>query len=82
MTFSFTPHVTHVKKAPAQLLKNCLFVKGQKCAFHMSTILLLSYATNQEGVLTNQEKVIMLRNWPIPTTIKGSKRFLVLTKFC
>lgn len=58
-------HVTHVRQVLSCLLENQLYVKGEKCKFHVPEILFLGYFINQEGMDIEKAKVASLMSWPI-----------------
>lgn len=61
-------HVTHIRQVLSYLLKNQLYIKGEKCEFHVPEILFQGYIISQEDVAT--AKVAAVTEWPIPKTIK------------
>lgn len=58
-----------------------LYVKGNKCKFHVSRISFLGYIKSTESVFTDQDKVTAVTNSPVPTTVKELQRFLGFTNF-
>lgn len=78
---SYPEHVNHVKAVLAKLRENQLFVKGEKCQFHVSTVRFLGYVISTDGVVMEEEKVSVIRNWPKPLKVKELQRFLGFANF-
>lgn len=73
---SYSEHVTNVKQVLERLRKHQLFVKGEKCEFHVTTVKFLGYILSPEGVEMEENKVQAVRNWP-----QGMQRFLGFANF-
>ncbi|KAL0187827.1 hypothetical protein M9458_014926, partial [Cirrhinus mrigala] len=58
-----------------------LFLKGEKCKFHETTVHFLDYVITPEGVQMDQGEVDAVQNWPQPTTVKEMQRFLGFANF-
>ncbi|KAK3536620.1 hypothetical protein QTP86_015420 [Hemibagrus guttatus] len=72
---SFEEHVCHVREVLSCLLKNCLYVKPEKCEFHRHTVTFLGYVISPRGVEMDQSKVQAVTGW-----LEGVRHpFLVLT---
>ncbi|KAK3572801.1 hypothetical protein QTP86_007406 [Hemibagrus guttatus] len=78
---SFEEHVHHVWEVLSRLLKNCLFVKPEKCEYHRHTVTFLGYVISPRGVKMDQSKVQAVTGWPEPTTVKDLQRFLGFANF-
>lgn len=70
-------HVTHVRR----VLENYTFPKAEKCEFHVTTILFFGYFINTVIVLREHDKVTTIREWLIPTIVKGIQKFLGFANF-
>ncbi|XP_060786982.1 alpha-2-macroglobulin-like [Neoarius graeffei] len=82
LIFSKTPskHIQHVRQVLSRLLKNNLFVKTEKCEFHVPKVSFLGYVS--EGrILMDPKKVEAVQDWPVPNTIKETQRFLGFANF-
>lgn len=53
-------HKVHVKLFLAKLLNNHLFIKAEKCEFHVTLISFLEYLISAQGVRIDQDKVLAL----------------------
>lgn len=65
----------------AKLQENYLYVKVEKCKFHMQHTTFLSYAIDPEGVAMDQEKVKAVTMWPTPASIKDIHRCIGFANF-
>ena len=74
-------HVQHVRRVLRRLLENQLYVKAEKCDFHVSTITFLGYIITTNGVTMDPAKVKAVADWPQPTTPKQLQRFLGFANF-
>ena len=83
LIFSKNPseHVQHVRQVLTRLLKNNLFVKAEKCEFHVSKVAFLGYVVSEGRLLMDPKKVEAVRDWPVPKSIKETQRFLGFANF-
>lgn len=72
LIFSHTlcEHISHVRLVLERLLENKLFVKVEKCEFHVSSVNFLGYVIEGGQVKTDPEKIRAVTEWPKPTTLK------------
>ncbi|KAJ7998708.1 hypothetical protein DPEC_G00207680 [Dallia pectoralis] len=73
---SLVEHVCHVKQVLERLQKHQLYVKLEKSEFHVSTISFLGAVLTPEGVKLDDTKILAVRNWPQPKTVKELQRLL------
>ncbi len=78
---SWVEHRQHVAEVLQRLKEHDLFLKAEKCSFHLSSVKFLGYHIDQYGVRMDEGKVTAIRDWPIPTSIKELQRFLGFTNF-
>lgn len=64
-----------------QLLENSLFVKAEKCEFHVSSVAFLGYIIAQGSIQMDPSKVPAVTAWPIPESRKQLQRFLGFANF-
>lgn len=69
-------HVSHVRKVFERLWQNKLYIKREKCKFHVTRITFLEYIINTTGISTDLDKLNAIRDWPTPHTIKELQCFL------
>lgn len=74
-------HIQHVRQVLQRLLKNNLFVKAERCSFHVNTVGFLGYIIESEQVRTDPEKIQAVAEWPRPTSLKTLQRFLGFGNF-
>ena len=63
------------------LEENDLFVKPEKCMFHITEVDFLGMIVGCDRIKMNQEKVRAILEWPEPKTVKGVQSFLRLANF-
>ncbi|KAL0164283.1 hypothetical protein M9458_040036 [Cirrhinus mrigala] len=76
-----TEHVAHVRAVLSRLLETQLYVKAEKCEFHVHQTSFLGYQVSHQGVKMDSTKVQAVTDWPQPTTIKELQRFLGFANF-
>lgn len=50
-------HISHVRQVLQRLLENKLYVKGEKCKFHATSVSFLGYVIESGRVRTDPEKI-------------------------
>ncbi|KAI2648976.1 Transposon Tf2-9 polyprotein [Labeo rohita] len=78
---SETEHITHVHAVLSRLLDNQLYVKAEKCEFHVHQTSFLGYEVSHQGVKMDPTKIQAVTGWPQPSTIKELQRFLGFANF-
>ncbi len=83
LIFSSSPneHVEHVKKVLNRLLENHLYVKPEKCEFHVTQLQFLGFIIMPGHVQMDPRKVQAVTNWPTPSSLKEVQRFLRFANF-
>ncbi|KAK2885164.1 hypothetical protein Q8A73_021638 [Channa argus] len=74
-------HRQHVRLVLQRLLENRLFVKAEKCEFHVSTVSFLGFLIGEGEVKPDPEKTRAVTEWPRPGTRKQLQRFLGFANF-
>ncbi|KAI2649352.1 Transposon Tf2-6 polyprotein [Labeo rohita] len=74
-------HVSHVRAVLSRLLDNQLYVKAEKCEFHVHQTSFLGYQVSHQGVKMDSSKIQAVTEWPQPSTIKELQRFLDFVNF-
>ncbi|KAK3534931.1 hypothetical protein QTP70_002016 [Hemibagrus guttatus] len=64
-----------------KLLENQLYVKAEKCEFHVQRMSFLGYNVSYQGVEMDNSKITAVTEWPRPTTVKELQRFLGFANF-
>lgn len=74
-------HTIHVCQVLDRFLCNQLFVKAEKCEFHVSRVSSLGYVVGEGQIEIDPGKVRAVREWLIPTTRRKWQHFLCFTNF-
>lgn len=73
-------NLQHVRAVLQRLLENSLFVKAQKCEFHLAS-LSFQGIISPTGVQMDPIKVSALVDWPVPDSRNQLQRFLGFANF-
>uniref|UniRef100_A0A3P9LGA0 Gypsy retrotransposon integrase-like protein 1 n=1 Tax=Oryzias latipes TaxID=8090 RepID=A0A3P9LGA0_ORYLA len=74
-------HKHHVRLVLERLLANQLFVKAEKCEFHVSTVPFLGYIIEAGNIRPDPAKIEAVAQWEIPQTRKKLQQFLGFANF-
>ena len=78
---TFEEHLDHLEAVFSRLRQNNLKLKASKCEFLRSEVTYLGHVVSEEGIQTDPEKTKVIKNWPVPTTIKEVRAFLGFTGY-
>ena len=78
---SVEEHRVHVRQVLQRLLENRLYVKAEKCDFHVSSISFLGYIIGQGQIRMDPSKVSAVAEWTSPPTRKRLQQFLGFANF-
>src|SRR5215207_2511867 len=78
---TFEEHVQHVRQVLQALRTHKLFVKLEKCRFHVSVVNFLGYRVGREGIKMDPAKVDSIMDWPVPRTLTHLQSFLGFVNF-
>ncbi|KAI2664272.1 Transposon Tf2-9 polyprotein [Labeo rohita] len=78
---SVSDHVQHVRRVLQRLLENRLFVKAEKCVFHVKSVTFLGHVVSADGISMDLAKVRAVIDWPIPDSRTALQRFLGFANF-
>ncbi|KAK7938999.1 hypothetical protein WMY93_002325 [Mugilogobius chulae] len=81
LTTSPEEHVVHVRQVLQRLLENKLFVKEEKCEFHVQSVSFLGYIIGNGQVKPDPSKIRAVEEWPSPENRKQLQRFLGFANF-
>ena len=83
LTYSKTlkEHKVHVRKVLERLREAGLYVKPQKCQFHVQEVTFLGYKVSHHGIRMDPEKIEAIVNWPAPESVHDIQVFLGLANF-
>ncbi|KAL6178768.1 hypothetical protein ACLB2K_050286 [Fragaria x ananassa] len=74
-------HVKHLRLILRTLRNAQLFAKFSKCEFWLDKVGFLGCIVSAEGVSVDPQKVKVVSNWKIPTTVTEIRSFLGLTDY-
>ncbi|KAK3575029.1 hypothetical protein QTP86_019792, partial [Hemibagrus guttatus] len=69
-SWSLADHRQHVVEVLQCLRDYRLFLKAEKCTFHLPSVQFLGYIIDRSGVRMDEKKVTAVKDWPIPTSVK------------
>ncbi|KAL4278692.1 hypothetical protein GQ457_03G025630 [Hibiscus cannabinus] len=78
---SWQDHFGHIRKVLQVLQEHGLVAKRSKCTFGKETVEYLGHVVSREGLAVDPSKVSAIRDWPIPTNVKGVRGFLGITGY-
>jgi hypothetical protein len=53
----------------------------KKCKFHVRKTKYLGFIVGEDGIEVDPEKISVLKNWQVPTTVRGIQSFLGFCNF-
>uniref|UniRef100_A0A8C6W051 Gypsy retrotransposon integrase-like protein 1 n=1 Tax=Nothobranchius furzeri TaxID=105023 RepID=A0A8C6W051_NOTFU len=74
-------HCQHVRAVLQRLLENRLYVKAEKCEFHVPSVKFLGFVLENGKLRADPDKITAIQTWPTPTTRKQLQRFLGFGNF-
>jgi transposase InsO family protein len=74
-------HQAHVKLVLERLRAAGLQASIDKCEFHVKRTKYLGFIVTTEGIEVDPEKVKVITDWKVPTTVKGVQSFLGFCNF-
>ncbi|XP_060216745.1 uncharacterized mitochondrial protein AtMg00860-like [Lycium barbarum] len=77
--YEFVAHLQHMVHNFEVLKEYSMFVKLSKCSFGKIEVDYLGHIITQQGVIAYLEKIKVMKEWHVPTNLKGLKGFLGLT---
>ncbi len=79
---SLQEHTKHVQKVLRPLLDNHLYIKPEKCEFHVSEVQFLGFIITPGNIQMDPRKVQAVTNWPTPTNVKAFGICKFLSQVC
>uniref|UniRef100_A0AAG5DPC1 RNA-directed DNA polymerase n=1 Tax=Anopheles atroparvus TaxID=41427 RepID=A0AAG5DPC1_ANOAO len=73
---SFQEHKVHISKIFRKLKEANLKIQHEKCEFFRKEVQFLGHTVTEHGVKPNNDKIEVIRSWPIPKTEKDIRQFL------
>jgi hypothetical protein len=83
LVYSHTPdeHVEHVRQVLEVLQKHNLLAQPTKCDWFVTDVEYLGHKISGQGIAVDDEKVKVLREWPVPTCKADVRSFLGLANY-
>src|SRR5882724_7848148 len=75
---NISKHKAHVQEVLRRLRANGLFVRADKCEFHVTSCEYLGYMLSPKGLTMALYKVQIIQDWPKPRNVKTFNHSLVL----
>ncbi len=73
---TFDEHLERLDKILTRLAQQGLKIKREKCSFLRKEVSYLGYVVSSGGVSTDPDKIHVVKNWPVPKTVKELRLFL------
>ncbi|CAB4010089.1 Transposon Ty3-I Gag-Pol poly, partial [Paramuricea clavata] len=73
---TFDEHLGRLEKVLTRLAQHGLKIKREKCSFLRKEVSYLGYVVSSDGVSTDPDKISVVKNWPVPKTVKELRSFL------
>ena len=74
-------HILHVRQVLKKLLEHGLFVKLEKCEFHVQKISFLGFVISPEGISMDPAHISTISDWPVPRSVTDIQIFLGFANF-
>ena len=74
-------HKEHVRKVLKKLQERKLLLHPDKCEFHVTKTDYLGFVISREGISMDPKKLVAVRDWPVPKTVKEVQSFLGFANF-
>ena len=72
---TFDEHLERLEKVLTRLAQQGLKIKRKKCSFLRKEVSYLGYVVSSDGVSTDPDKISVVKNWPVPKTVKELRSF-------
>lgn len=79
-SLSVKEHQGHVRQVLQKLLEHKLYVKGEKCECHVSTVSFLGSVVSQGQISMEKSKTEVVEKWPASKSHKDLQRFFGIRK--
>ncbi|KOM48635.1 hypothetical protein LR48_Vigan07g233900 [Vigna angularis] len=74
-------HVSHLESTFKLQIQHSFKLKGEKCSIGKESIHYLGHIVSRQGVHPDPNKIQVVLDWPLPTSVKSLRGFLGLTGF-
>ncbi|GJU80923.1 retrotransposon gag domain, retroviral aspartyl protease [Tanacetum coccineum] len=73
---SMEQHKSHLEQVLKLLHDNRFFAKLLKCCFGQEQVVFLGHLISSKGVSVEEEKILAVKSWPIPSAVKEKDEFI------
>ncbi|KAJ9523637.1 hypothetical protein QJQ45_007339 [Haematococcus lacustris] len=81
MSSSPEEHAMHLKEVLQVMKDNQLYAKLSKCDFNRPELKFLGHIVGRQGIAVDPAKVQVIKEWPVPSSLKELQAFLGLANF-
>ncbi|KAJ9533253.1 hypothetical protein QJQ45_018374 [Haematococcus lacustris] len=81
MSSSPEEHAMHLKEVLQVMKDNQLYAKLSKCGLYRPELKFLGHIVGRQGIAVDPAKVQVIKEWPVPTSLKELQAFLGLANF-
>ena len=78
---SFDEHLCNLKQVFESINKAGLKLHPNKCWFLQPKVQFLGHVVSTEGIMLDPSKTDQVKEWPVPTSVKGTQQFLGLASY-
>ena len=78
---TFEEHVNHLKLILEKIREHNLRFSIEKCQFLCREVLYLGHYVSENGIRPNDEKILAVKNFPVPKKVKDIQSFLGLANY-
>ena len=78
---TFEEHLQNLERVFSKLKEANLKLKPSKCFFLYKEVKYLGHLVSQEGIKPDPDKILTLKQWPTPNSVKDVRRFLGFAGF-
>ena len=73
---TFEQHCKDLEEVFDRLRQANLRLHPKKCSFALPETLYLGHIISEEGIRVDESKITLIKNWPVPKTVKDVRKFL------
>ena len=78
---SLEEHIFHVRQVLKKLLEHGLYVKLEKCEFHVQEISFLGFVISPKCISMDPARISTISDWPVPRSVTDVQVFLGFANF-
>eukprot|EP00731_Ephydatia_muelleri_P035282 Em0111g7a len=74
-------HLQHLQQVFERLANAGLTLRGSKCQLGLDKVHYLGHVFSEAGMSPDKEKIVVIKDWPIPKTVTEIRQFLGLASY-